>query len=46
MQISWIYDLNFNFSKQIIKEKAYIDTILDTIKGEKVKQIIKQYITL
>lgn len=46
MQISWIFDLNFDYSKQNIKEKGYINTILSTIKGEKEKLFIKQNILL
>lgn len=34
LQIGWIYDINFQRSYEIIKERKYLDIIFDTLPGE------------
>jgi HD superfamily phosphodiesterase len=48
MQIAWIFDLNFNYTKQILKEKSYLDVVLASIninnsQKEEIKLIIDKY---
>lgn len=37
LQISWIFDLNFDCTRKIILESGYIDLIIKSIEGEDIK---------
>jgi HD superfamily phosphodiesterase len=45
MQLSWIYDINFECSRKLIIEKEYLQSILLSISDIYIKNIIKQMIT-
>jgi len=48
LQISWVYDLNFDRSFQILKEKGYLDTIFDSLPQtedvQKVRAMVEGYL--
>jgi hypothetical protein len=48
MQISWLFDVNFERTFEIIKEKSYLEKIFDTLprnkKIDKIKKNVFQYL--
>ncbi len=46
MQISWLFDVNFERSFEIIKERCYLEKIFETLpKNEKLNQLKKRVLT-
>jgi putative nucleotidyltransferase with HDIG domain len=42
LQISWIFDLNFDCTRKNILEAGYIDLIINSIEGEKIKNKLSE----
>ncbi len=44
MQLAWIFDLNFPFTKEKIIEQGYLNIVLDSINADKQREILRELI--
>jgi len=44
LQISWIFDLNFDITKELILKNNFIDLIISSIEGDSIRDRVKQII--
>lgn len=46
MQLAWIFDLNFPFTKEKIIKQGYLNIVLDSINADKQREILRELILL
>ena len=44
LQLSWVYDINFTESLQLLKKRGYIDVLMDTLQAGRQVEVIKSTI--
>ena len=44
LQLGWIYDINFDYTRNMIYELKYLDQIADTIEGDDIKKQVKDIV--